>query len=96
MQRGVAFRQDLENRVSAEPMARMLEANGVSREEYLASEQVVQIETHLRKCMACEEKGSCKKELDAGVENPGEGYCPNHEDFVNRPVAEPDPELRAA
>ena len=86
---GLLFRRRLAKRVEALRLSKMLARLGIDREQYLHTRRINDIETHLRRCNACENKAECDDTL--GNHRPVENYdfCPN-EPSLRTSIPTPD------
>jgi hypothetical protein len=79
-QAGMKYRKALADKLNDFRLAKMLAALGIGIEEYLSTERVVDIHTHMTRCGACENTGACDDRLAQGRISPDDiGFCNNEE-----------------
>ena len=77
---GLKYRKALAEQLNNFRLANMLTALGIDIDEYLSTERVVDIHTHMTRCGACENTGECDDRLAQGRISPGEiGFCNNEQ-----------------
>ena len=81
-QQGVAFYQNLIERITQLRMHKMLLALGVNEEQYARSNSVNEIEKHMERCRQCANTKQCDTELESGKIQHANQYCPNNEDLL--------------
>lgn len=81
---GLKYRKALAERVNRFRLAKMLTALGIDIDEYLSTERVIDIHTHMTRCNACENIEECDERLAQGKLSPDEiGFCNNEQSLQN-------------
>jgi hypothetical protein len=77
---GLKYRKALAEKVNHFRLAKMLTALGIDIDEYLSTERVVDIHTHMTRCGACENIDECDDRLAQGRLSPDDiGFCNNEQ-----------------
>lgn len=77
---GMKYRAALAQQLNALRLGRMLGALGIDIESYIASERVVDIHQHIKRCGECSNLGPCDEGLADGSLTPDTiGFCNNEQ-----------------
>ncbi|MEZ5541351.1 MAG: DUF6455 family protein [Pseudomonadota bacterium] len=77
---GIRYRKALARQLENFRLSKMLTALGIDIDEYLSTERVVDIHTHMQRCGACENVGECDERLAGGkLTDDDIGFCNNEE-----------------
>jgi len=77
---GMKYRKALAEQLDHFRLAKMLVALGIDIDEYLSTERVVDIHTHMKRCNACENVDECDEQLAQGNLSPdGIEFCNNEQ-----------------
>ncbi len=74
---GLMFRRRFAERIRSLRLSKMLAHLGVNQAEYLHSRPVSDIEMHMRRCNACDNKGECDDKLEGEAPTDNYDFCPN-------------------
>ncbi|MGB5539676.1 MAG: DUF6455 family protein [Gammaproteobacteria bacterium] len=87
---GLKYRRALAEQLDNYRLAKMLTALGIDIDEYLSTERVVDINTQMTRCGACENVGECDEKLAGGRISAGNiGFC-NNEQSLQKLARSPD------
>jgi hypothetical protein len=77
---GMKYRAALAQQLNALRLGRMLGALGIDIDSYIASERVVDIHQHIKRCGECSNLGPCDEGLADGSLTPDSiGFCNNEQ-----------------
>ena len=80
---GHRFRQGLAAALDDLRLSRMLGFLGIDKADYLHRESGLEIQRHMQRCDACDDKGRCDEVLDSEIPVATEslGFCANIDDL---------------
>lgn len=79
---GETFYKNITDRIGQLRMHKMLQVLGINEKEYTRSNQVNEIEMHMKRCKDCGNTEQCDSEMESGEITQADQYCPNNEDLL--------------
>lgn len=76
------YRRDLNDRIAALRIGKMLKHAGISRGRYLRKAKALTIEKHLLVCRQCKTTELCDACLEQGKDIPEHTFCRNYRELI--------------